>query len=98
MATAPQHPAVRDRLIDAIAEVEFPAERWQVIACAATRRADPVTCSRLARLPGRTYADLAEVLAAALPTRTVTDAARPEDDAPGASFRRIRAHRRSSTG
>jgi hypothetical protein len=96
MATAPRHPTVRDRLIAAIVGVEFPAERWQVVACAAAERADVLTCSRLARIPCRTYADIAEVLEAALPPARSSTPGGRETGAPATSFRVIRRRGRSS--
>jgi hypothetical protein len=61
-ATRPLH----ERLVDLLGAVRYPAERWEIVAEAATRGADRATAYRLARLPYRTFHDLDSVLDAAL--------------------------------
>jgi hypothetical protein len=54
------------RVAHAVATVRYPAQRWEVLAGAASRM-DRVTASRLARLPARTYDDVDAVLDAIFP-------------------------------
>ena len=52
-----------------LAELRFPAERWQIITSADLWGADAATCERLRALPLRTqpYRDVQEVMDALTP-------------------------------
>ena len=54
-----------------LAELPFPAYRWQVIAQATVYGADSVTMAKFHRLPLKRYADCEEVTAAIIATQHV---------------------------
>ena len=55
---------VRRKLTAVLADLEFPAFRWQVVACAHAYGADGLSRCQIARLPERQYGDLSEICAA----------------------------------
>ena len=54
-----------------LADLPFPAYRWQVIAQAAVYGADSVTMAKFHRLPLKRYADCAEVAVAIIATQHI---------------------------
>jgi hypothetical protein len=61
--------SLRQRVVDAVAGLDYPAQRWEILASVAAAGADRLTASYLARLPAGTYPDVQAVLAAAFPER-----------------------------
>lgn len=54
---------VESKLLDALDDLSYPAQKWQITTCAEIYGADIHTRRTLYGLPARTYSDAADVVA-----------------------------------